>query len=131
MRNLMNVFHAVIALPGATAATAANYAPFFEARFPCRILEVTAYHGTAGTNAGTVTLDVEKLTGTQAPNAGKAVLGSTKVNLKGAINTKQAPALTTVAADRRLDAGDRLCLKDAGTLTAVDSLLVCVKLQAE
>lgn len=116
-------------LDGAAAATAANYGVFFIAPFACEVVSVRAAHTAAGTDAGAVTLDVEKLTGTQAPDAGVSVLGAT-INLKGAANTVQVPALTGTTANKQLAAGDRLCLKDAGTLTAVAGVAVTVELKA-
>lgn len=116
-------------LAGALPATAANYGVFFVAPFACEVVSVRESHETAGTDAGAVTLDIEKLTGTQAPDAGVAVLGATKINLKGTANTVQAPALTGTTADKQLAAGDRLCLKDAGTLTAVAGVAVTVELK--
>ncbi len=125
-----NTFCVSITLDGAAAATAANYGPFFIAPFACEVVSVREAHTAAGTDAGAVTLDIEKLTGTQAPDSGVAVLGATKINLKGAANTVQAPALTSTTADKRLAAGDRLCLKDSGTLTAVAGVCVTVELKA-
>lgn len=115
-------------LEGAAAATAANYGVFFIAPFACEVVSVREAHTVAGTDAGAVTLDIEKLTGTQAPDAGVSVLGAT-INLKGAANTVQAPVLTGTAANKQLAAGDRICLKDAGTLTAVAGVAVTVELK--
>lgn len=117
-------------LDGAAAATAANYGPFFIAPFACEVVSVRESHTVAGNDAGAVTLDIEKLTGTQAPDAGAPVLGATKINLKGTANTVVSPALTGTAADKQLAAGDRLCLKDAGTPTAVAGVAVTIELKA-
>jgi hypothetical protein len=79
---------------------------------------VAESHTIAGTDAGAVTLDIEKLTGTQAPGAGTSILATT-FDLKGTINTvvqKQGLDLSTA---RQLVNGNRLCLKLAGTTTAV------------
>lgn len=118
-----------ISLLGAAPATAANYTTFFIADRAYTITAVRESHTAAGTDAGAVTLDVEKLTGTQAQGAGVAVLGATKINLKGAVNTVQAPALSGTAADLDLAAGDRLALTDAGVLTAVAGLTLVVSLK--
>lgn len=115
-------------LQGATAATAANYGVIFIAPFACEVVSVREAHTTAGSDAGAVTIDIEKLTGTQAPDAGVSVLGAT-INLKGTANTLQTPALTGTAANKQLAAGDRLCLKDAGVLTAVAGVTVTVELK--
>lgn len=127
---LAKTFFAAKSLNDTAAATAANYGVFFIAPFACTVVSVREAHTAAGTDAGAVTLDIEKLTGTQALDAGVAVLGATKINLKGAANTVQAPALTATAADKTLAAGDRLALKDTGTLTAVAGVTVTVELKA-
>lgn len=127
--NVSDTFVVSATLDGAAAATAANCGVFFIAPFTCEVVSVREAHTTAGSDAGAVTLDVEKLTGTQAPDAGVAVLGATKVNLKGTANTVQAPALTGTTADKQLAAGDRLALKDAGILTAVAGVAVTVELK--
>jgi len=113
-------------LPGALAATAANYGPFASIELPGVVLSVSAFHEVAGGDVGAVSVDIEKLTGTQAPGAGVSVLGATKINLKAAANTRQAPALTAVAADKAVAIGDRLALKLTGTPTTAAGLLVSV-----
>jgi hypothetical protein len=125
---LSNTFVVSKSLDGAAAATAANYGIIFIAPFACEVVSVREVHTTAGSDAGAVTLNVEKLTGTQSPDAGVSVLGAT-IDLKGAANTVQAPALTGTTADKQLAAGDRLCLKDTGTLTAVAGVCVAVELK--
>ncbi len=124
-----STFTVVETLQGAAAATAANYGIFFIAPFACEVVSVREVHTTAGTDAGAVTLDVEKLTGTTAPDSGVSVLSAT-INLKGTANTVQAPALTGTTANKQLAAGDRLALKDAGALTAVAGVAVAVELKA-
>ena len=115
-------------LHGATAATAANYGIIFVAPEPCRVIKVSEVHTTAGTDSGAVTLDVERLQGTEAPGSGDALLGTTKINLKGTKNTVQSPDLTSTSTNLNLSTGDRLCLKDAGTLTDVAGVCVTVHL---
>lgn len=117
-------------LVGTTAATAANYGVFFIAPVACKVLAVRQAHTTKGTDTSAVTLDIEKLVDTEAPDAGVAVLGATKISLKGDVNTVQAPDLTGTTANKQLAIGDRLCLKDAGVLTAVAGLHVTVELEA-
>jgi hypothetical protein len=113
-------------LVGTEPATAANYEVFFIAPKPCMVLEVREVHRVLGTNAGAVTLNIEKLTGTQALDAG-VTLCKTAFNLKSTINT----VVTKKYADLQnlvLAAGDRLALKDAGTLTAVAGLTITLYL---
>lgn len=114
---------------GVTAATATNYGLIFIAPFPCQVVSVSEIHTVAGTDAGAVSLDIEKLTGTQALDSGVSVL-SAVINLKGAINTVQSPAVSGTLANIQLATGDRLALKDVGVLTAVSSVHVLVEVKA-
>lgn len=113
-------------LPNTDPATAANYGIFFTATRPCAVKAISEVHTTAGTNVGAVTLQIERLTGTQAPDAGTVLL-ATAFNLKGTANTVQRGALIASGLVG-LKLGDRLCLKDAGTLTSVAGLNVTVEL---
>lgn len=113
-------------LPGTQPATAANYGAFAVMELAGVIQSVKGFHETAGDDAGAVTLDIEKLTGTQAPGAGVAVLGATKINLKATANTQQAPALTGTGANKTVAVGDRLALKLTGTPANVAGLLVSI-----
>ena len=114
------------------AATAANYGVFFTASFPCEVMAIAESHKTAGTNAGAVTVNVEKLTSGQALDAGITLL-ATAFDLKGTINVPVfAPSSTyafVISTARQLDRGHRLALKDAGTLTAVAHVNVSVFLK--
>lgn len=110
------------------AATAANYGAFFIAPYSCEVVEAWESHKTAGTDAGAVTLDIEKLTSGQALDAGVSTLGST-FNLKGTVNTPQRQKATASGVQRFLKPGDRLALKDSGTLTAVAHVAVTVLLR--
>lgn len=114
-------------LVGTSAATAGNYGVFFIAQFNCEVLSVREAHETAGTDAGAVTLDIEKLTGTQALDGGVAVLNAT-IDLKGTVNTVVTPALTATRANRLLAVGNRLALKDSGTLTAVAGMTITIEI---
>lgn len=124
-------FYVTKQLHGTTPQTAANYGIIFIAWHPCEVIAVQEVHETAGTDGGAVTLQVEKLTGTTAPGSGSNLL-TTAFNLKSAINTvvsKTTPDLTTTKADLRLERGDRLALKDSGTLTAVAGVNVTIYLK--
>lgn len=116
-----------VSLPDTTAATAANYGTFFTADRAYRVLSAAEVHLVKGTDGGAVTLNIEKLTGTTAPDSGVTLL-STAFDLKGTINTVQFGSMVVTDATY-LKRGDRLCLKDAGTLTAVAFVNVTVYLQ--
>lgn len=119
-------------LAGTSAATAGNYGVFFTAPYPCTVIGATEVHQTLGTDGSAVTLQIEKLIGAQAPDAGVALLQNA-FNLKGTINTVQTGIIVnTIVGNiqyRTLAIGDRLCLKDSGTLTACANVTVVVMLQ--
>lgn len=101
-----------------SAATAANYGVFFTAPFSCELIEAWETHKTAGTNGSAVTLALEKLEEGDALGSGVDMLDST-FNLKGTINTPQRVRSTTTRVNRVLSPGERVALKDTGTLTDV------------
>lgn len=113
-------------LTGIEAATASNYGVFFIAPFPCAILSVREVHGTAGSDGGSVGLNIEKLTGTQALGSGVDVLSS-DLSLKATANTVQEGVITTTIANRNLAKNERLALKDVGTLTAVADVAITIE----
>lgn len=113
---------------GAEAATAANYGNFFAADRAYYVQAITEVHRTAGSDVGAVTLTVEKCASGVAPDSG-VVLLSTAFSLKATANTPQFGTLTLTNADRILTRGDRLVLKDAGTLTDVADVCTTVLLQ--
>lgn len=117
------ISHTVV---GADAATAANYGVFWVAPSKGYVNGFKEVHQTAGTDGGAVTVTLEKLTGTQAPDAGTALLSST-LSLKAIANTVQTGTLTTTVSSLNFNAGDRLCLKDAGVLTTVANVTVLVE----
>jgi len=113
-------------------ATAANYGIIFIATHPCTVMMVAESHTVAGSDAGAVTLNIEKLTTGQALDAGAEII-TTSFNLKSTANTpviKQGYNELTNA-NRSLKQGDRLALKDAGTLTAVAGLQVTIYLKRD
>ena len=108
---------------GADARTAANHGVFWIAPFECTVTEIREVHQTAEVTAATAELQIEKLTGTQALDAGVACL-ATAFNLKGTANTVNTGTLTTTPADRRLERGNRLAMDD--NFSAAPSELVNV-----
>ncbi len=107
-------------LQGAAPATAANYGTFFVADRKYKVKGVRVVHGTASSSG---TVQVEKLTGTQAKAAGVGLLASA-ASTAGTANTVLSPTLTSTAADLILAAGDRLGLSNGGTLTSGANLVV-------
>lgn len=115
-------------LYGATAATAANYGTFYIVPTACVLTKFQEVHQVAGSDAGAVSVTLEKLTSTTAPDSGSVMLASV-LSLKATANTVQTGTITATLANRTLAAGNRLCLKDAGTLTDVSNVTVVVELK--
>lgn len=115
-------------VPGTSAATAANYSIFWIAPAACLLIGFKEVHVTAGTDAGAVTLDLEKLTGTTAPGSGVSMLSST-LSLKATINTVQTATITTTTANKTLALGDRVAFKLTGTPTAVANVVGLMQVQ--
>lgn len=104
----------------------------FVADRPYRVMAVRESHGTAGNDAGAVTLDVVKCTGTTAAASGTTVLGST-FNMKSTANTPVTKTKgnggvvdTAVAV---LAEGDRLAFNYTGTITALAGVVVSIVLR--
>ncbi len=114
-------------LYGATAATAANYGVFWVAPKACTVTGVAEVHQTKGTDGGAVTLQIEKLANSAAPGAGINIL-TTALNLKSADGTIQSGTLVKTSTNSRpdasLQANERLCLVDSGTLTGLVNVTV-------
>ena len=115
------IHHTII---GADAATAGNYGVFWIAPFECTVTEVREVHQTASTSG---TLQIEKLTRTQALDAGVNVLSAT-ISLSATADTVVTGTLTATEADRLLARGNRLAMKDAGTLTSGANVTVVIEI---
>ena len=114
-------------LTGTTAATAANYGPFFIVPVACVLTGFKEVHETIGSDGSAVTVTLEKLTGATAPDSGIAML-TAALSLKATANTVQTGTIVPSLVTRNLKAVDRLGLKDAGTLTSVAGVTVLVEL---
>lgn len=110
------------------AATAANYGVFFTAFRPCEILWVAETHKTAGTDGGAVTLNLEILDSAEALDAGDEVL-TTAFSLKSTADTPVIYSGQDLNSTRQMKEGQRLALKDAGTLTSVNDVVITVYLK--
>lgn len=125
-KKIANTFTVTAVLPGAAAATAANYGPFWIAPFACEVVEVTEIHTHVGGSGASVT--IERLQGTEAPDGGDDLLDAA-FDLTSTANTLQTGSVVTDGT-QVLAAGNRLGIKDAGTLTAATDLVVTVTLKA-
>ena len=118
-----------VCVQGLNAATATNYGTFFvNSGFAYEVISITEVHKTKGTNAGSVTLNVEKCTSGTAADSGVALL-STAFNLKANNDIPQVGVLVTNTDSKIIKDGDRLVLKDGGTLTDVADVCVTVILR--
>lgn len=127
--NLNNRKHVISHTIYGTAATvAANYGHFWIAPWPCFVERISEVHSSAGTDGGSVTLNIEKLTDGVSIGSGTAIL-STAFNLKATANTTQEGTLTATLVDRRLSTGNRLAMKSSGTLTSVANVTIMVEVR--
>ena len=115
---------------GTDAATAANYGNIFicASNDSWEVVSITEVHGTAGSDGSAVTLSVEKCASAVAPGSGVDLL-STAFNLKATADTPQYGSLTATKRDLLLTKGDRLILKDTGTLADVADVNVSIILR--
>jgi hypothetical protein len=93
---------------------------FFIAHKPMQIIAVKTVHDSVGTG----TLNLERLSGTEALDSGDTIFVA-NVDLSGAANTvttKEGSALQNT----QLLPGERLAVKDGGTLT--DTQSICITL---
>ena len=109
-------------LKNAEPATAGNYTTFFIAPYPIQILSVSEIHGTASSSG---TLDITKDTGTTAPQGGSTIFASAApFNTAATANTLQTVTKMATGNGAVMAAGDRLALKNGGTLTSSADLSV-------
>jgi hypothetical protein len=105
---------------------------FFVADRAYIVRAVSEVHSVAGSDGGSVNMQVTKDTSTNAPGAGTDLLtnsSSAGFNMKGTANTVQTGILVASAASLTLAAGDRLSVDFAGTLTALAGVVVTVYLE--
>lgn len=111
---------------GPFSATTLTNNTVFVSNEAVEVVAVQEQHDHIG-GAGAV-VDLEKLTGTQAPGAG-VVIGSASLDLTNiAANTVKAYTLKTDGS-QKLAAGDRLAIKEAGTLTGLTGCVLTLYLK--
>lgn len=103
-----------INLPGFLGQTGNNWGVIFTAPFACNFIGATEIHQTAESTATTMTVQIEKLFGTQASGAGRTLLFP-PFDLKAAANTRQTAILNQSSNNTsnhvfNLQPGDRLGL---------------------
>ena len=89
---------------------------------------VTERHSVAGSDGGTVTLDVTNDATTVSPGSGNSVL-SAAFNAKATANVTQTSTLSATAANLVVAAGSALSVKLTGTPTSLAGVVVKVVLQ--
>lgn len=138
LTTLANVSVTVSATPGFKLATA-TYAmlanaslanqSFFLANRDMKLIGINILYDVKGSDAGTVTIDLFKDTGTNAPDAGTSVLAAA-MSVKQTARTVYTPALAASAATLSFAAGNRLSVKFNGTLTALAGVCVTAYFQS-
>lgn len=123
-------FTVTVSLVDTLPQTLANYGSFFVAPYPCVLIKAYERHGTAGSDASAVTLDIEKLASGTAKGSGTSMVATT-FDLKGTANTPQLILPSTTIANRRLDRGEAVALKPTGTLTALKDVVVTLTFKTE
>lgn len=111
-----------------TKTLLASDLPFFIARQPCEVLWVAESHIVAGTDAGSVTMDIVKLTSGQAVASGVSIL-TTEFDMKSTANTPVQKQGKDLANTRQLKNGERLALDFTGKLTALAGVQVTLYLK--
>lgn len=105
---------------------------FFIADRTYRVVAVRQIHATAGTDGGSVNLQVEIDKAAEAPGSGTSILtnnGNAGFNLKGTANTVQIGTFVDEGSLYLLP-GDRLSLDYVGTVASVAGVTVTVLLEA-
>lgn len=116
-------------LSGTSAATAGNYGYVFSANRSCEIVYVAYIYKTAGTDGGTVEIQLEKLPSGVALGSGDSILtyaGSLKQT--AGILYKQELASSQA---RFVREGESVAIKLTGTPTSVNDLCVTIGIRYE
>jgi len=129
-KDIANTFDVPVQLKGADPQTAANWGTIYIAPRRCTVKGINVSWGTETTDVGAVTLQLERLQGTEASGAGDDLL-STAIDMDsgGAANTVYAGTLTTTTAWLTLEEGNRLGLVASGTMAALADVAIVVELE--
>jgi hypothetical protein len=90
---------------------------------PMEVVAIMEAHSVAG--GASAALQIEKLTGTQAPGAGTVILQSA-LDLTATVNTTVTATLVSTTSTLQLAAGESLAFKFSGTLTGLVGSIVIV-----
>lgn len=119
-------FYITMNLFGAQAGSGTSYEVIFTARHACEVLWVAETHRNPAGAA--CTLNLEILASGEALDAGDTVL-ATAFDLQSAADTPVEKTGNDLTATRQLRTGDRLAMKDTGTVTDVRGLSLTVYLK--
>jgi len=100
---------------------------FFIADEDYEVVKVQEVHGTAESSAETLTLQVERLQGTESSGSGDDLLSSA-IDLKGTADTVVEGSVVSDGS-QKLDAGDRLGVVISDSGTEIDNVIVQVELK--
>jgi len=109
-------------LVGSTASTATNYGVIFIANFGITISSISVVWGVSSTSG---TLNIERLSGTESLDTGDEII-KTSIATSGTPNTVNKKESNRELKNQILKAGDRLALKDGGTLTNLEDLCITI-----
>lgn len=108
-------------------AALADQAFFIVPKGGMRIKGIQEIHGTAGNDSGTVTMNITRERGAQAPGTGVNVMSAT-FNAKGTAATVQEATLSDNDAYTELLENDVLSVNFTGTLTSLAGVVVTLSL---
>jgi hypothetical protein len=111
--------------PSTTAQTATNYGYIFTSPFPFEVLSVIEKHDIAGTDGGSVTLDVRKVPNGTTLGSGTSILKST-FNLKSTADTAVIKQGVDLGSNRTFNPKDSISLTTSGTLTSLEGVQVTI-----
>lgn len=105
-------------------ASSGDYGVFWIAPRQCSVVNIWETHQTDGSSNGS--LNIEKLNDGDSLDAGTELLSS-DIDLTSNAGNVQTGTLTR--ANKQIEKGQRLALKDSGTLTAIDNVTVVIELK--
>lgn len=97
-----------------TARDANNYTIFFSAHLPCELIWVGYWHD----ENESANVQLEKLTGSETPGNGTAMVNNYGFTPANTVNEKYATDLASNRSDRVLNSLDSVALKLTGSITA-------------
>lgn len=110
---------------GGGGGISTDYEFIFTPPFPYEVLSVVEKHSVAGTDSGSVTLDVLNVPDETAASAGTSILAA-KFNLKNTANAAQIKGGLDLVTNRTFSPKDSIAVKVAGVTTSLAGVQVTV-----